>query len=143
MQITVLAPDHLRLDTALGDDGLSVEGEFGPLQMLAASLALCTASVTHTYAETASFDLFGLAVEIRWDYADDPYRVGRYDITLHLPESVPVARHRAIIRAADTCTVHQTLTHSPTIETVVQTFTPDQLAAPHLHAGSHEHEHQA
>ena len=142
MQLVMLDETHIRLDTAAGGEGLSIEGDdFGPLPMLATSLALCTASVIYAYAETAQLDVDGFAVEVRWDYAENPYRVGRFDLTLHLPESVPAARHRAILRAADTCTVHQTLTHSPTIETVVQTFTPEQGQHMHSHA-EHRHDHE-
>ncbi len=135
MQLVMLDEAHVRLDTAAGGDGLSIEGDdFGPLPMLATSLALCTASVIHAYAETAHLDVHGFAVEVRWDYVDDPYRVGHFDLTLHLPASVPAARHRAILRAADTCTVHQTLTHSSTIETAVQTFAPEQTQSMGNHA---------
>ena len=142
MQLVMLDETHIRLDTAAGGEGLSIEGDdFGPLPMLATSLALCTASVIYAYAETAQLDVDGFAVEVRWDYAENPYRVGRFDLTLHLPESVPAARHRAILRAADTCTVHQTLTHSPTIETVVQTFSPGQGQHTHNHA-EHRHDHE-
>jgi uncharacterized OsmC-like protein len=143
MQLVMLGDTHIRLDTAAGGEGLSIEGDdFGPLPMLATSLALCTASVIYAYAETAQLDVDGFAVEIRWDYTDNPHRVGRFDLTLHLPESVPAARHRAILRAADTCTVHQTLTHPPAVETVVQTFTPEQV--PHIHNHpEHRHDHEA
>ena len=142
MQLVMLDETHIRLDTAAGGEGLSIEGDdFGPLPMLATSLALCTASVIYAYAETAQLDVDGFAVEIRWDYAENPYRVGHFDLTLHLPESVPAVRHRAILRAADTCTVHQTLTHSPTIETAVQTFAPEQGQHMHNHA-EHQHDHE-
>ena len=143
MQLVMLDETHIRLDTAAGGEGLSIEGDdFGPLPMLATSLALCTASVIYAYAETAQLAVDGFAIEVRWDYADDPYRVGHFDLTLHLPESVPASRHRAILRAADTCTVHQTLTHSPTIDTVVQTFAPEQAQHMHNHP-EHRHDHEA
>ena len=143
MQLHILTDEHIRLDTAGGGDGLTVEGEnFGPLQMLAASLALCTVSVIHSYAETANLDLEGLAVELRWEYAEEPYRVGRYDMTLHLPESLPTARHRPILRAAETCTVHHTLQHPPTIATAIETFiaVDDGHAAHHHHHVEHLHD---
>ena len=46
MQLVILDQQHIRLDTADGGDELTIPGgPFGPLQMLAASLALCTLSV--------------------------------------------------------------------------------------------------
>lgn len=123
MELVILADEHIRLETNRPDEGLNIDGEpFGPLQMLATSLALCTASTIQSYAETAKLDVAGLAIEISWNYVDDPYRVSDYQMTLHLPEHLPVARQRAIVRAADTCTVHQTLHHSTTVATAIQTF---------------------
>jgi uncharacterized OsmC-like protein len=138
----MLGDTHIRLDTAAGGEGLSIEGDdFGPLPMLATSLALCTASVIYAYAETAHLDVHGFAIEVRWDYAENPHRVGHFDLTLHLPERVPAARHRAILRAADTCTVHQTLTHSPTVETAVQTFASESSENMGHHHAEHRHDH--
>ncbi len=142
MELVILSDEHIRLDTAGDGDGLSVEGEpFGPLQMLAASMALCVASVIQAYGETAKLDLHGMAVELQWEYAEDPHRVGSYQMTLHLPESVPVARHHAIVRAADTCAVHNTLTHSPSIGTAVTVFAAAaEQMRPHAHHHHHDHE---
>jgi putative redox protein len=137
MLLQLLNEQHVRLETAVGDDGLSIDGEgFGPLPMLAASLVLCTASVLFSYAETAQLDLRGLAIEARWEYAEDPHRVSSYDLTLHLPANIPQARHRALLRVADSCTVHGTLSHPPSITTNIETFEP------HAHA-HHEHHHHA
>jgi putative redox protein len=142
MQLAILGPQHIRLDTADGADDLAVQGgPFGPLQMLAASLALCTLSVVASYAETARLDIDGIAIEVVWSYADDPYRVGRYELTLHLPQSLPAARHRAVIRAAHTCTVHQTMLHAPAFETTIRTFDPAQ--APPVEHHHHDHAHKA
>lgn len=138
MLLRILEETHIRLESGAGDNGLAVEGEtFGPLQMLATSLALCTASVVQAYGETARLSLEGFAVEVEWEYVEDPHRVGAYTMTLYLPEALSTARHRAILRAAETCAVHRTLTHPPTIKTELATFEPE---AHHHH---HEHDHEA
>lgn len=132
MELVILAEEHIRLETNHADEGLNIDGEpFGPVQMLATSLALCTASAIQSYAQTAKLDIDGLAIELRWDYADAPYRVGSYDMTLHLPDHLPEPRRRAITRAADTCTVHQTLHHGAHVATTVQAFARS--------ADTHEH----
>lgn len=138
MDLHILADTHIRLDTASPDEGLVVDGTpFGPLQMLATSLALCTASTIQSYADTAKLDVAGLAIEVRWEYADDPYRVGTFEIVLHLPEHLPEARRRAIARASATCTVHQTLHHGASVTTTVRAFDPTA----HVHAPpNHSHE---
>ncbi len=142
MLLTIIDEEHIRLDMG-GEDGLNVEGDsFGPLPMLAASLALCSASVILSYAETAGLDMEGLSIDLRWEYVSDPHRVGRYDMTLHIPATVPETRHRAIVRAADTCTVHATLLHPPLIETTVQTFEPGERPSVHHHHHHHPAEHE-
>lgn len=136
MLVRILDERHIRLETAAGEDGLAVEGEnFGPLQMLATSLALCTASVVQAYGETARLSLGGFAVEVKWEYVEEPHRVGAYTMTLFLPEALSTARHRAILRAAETCTVHQTLTHPPAIKTELAMFEPEA----HTHHNLHDH----
>ncbi len=123
MNLVILAEEHIRLETDNPDDGLNIDGEpFGPVQMLATSLALCTASAIQSYAQTAKLDISGLAIELHWEYADSPYRVSTYAMTLHLPDHLPEPRRRAFVRAADTCTVHQTLHHGAHVATTVQAF---------------------
>ncbi len=138
MQLTILDEQHVRLAT-LGD-GFEVVGEhFGPLQMLATSLALCTASVVQAYGDTAQLNVAGFEIDVQWGYVEDPYRVGNFDMTLLLPPTVPPQRHKAVIRAANTCTVHHTLQHHPHIATDVAVLDP---AAPQAEA-HHHHVHEA
>ena len=120
MLLRIVAEDHVRLE--LDDsDGLNVDGpHFGPLQMLAASLALCTFSVLQDYATTAHLHLHDLAVDVRWDYVEHPYRVGEIKMSLEVGPDVPPSRHRALLRAAEQCTVHNTLTHSTRVETTLE-----------------------
>jgi putative redox protein len=115
MQLHILNDQQVRL-VADTSDGLDIQGApFGPLQMLATSLALCTAAVIHDYAVTAQIKLDQFAVDVQWEYADHPYRVGRIEMTLLVAPDVPPSRHRALLRAAEQCTVHNTLSHSPSI----------------------------
>ncbi|GAC1565094.1 MAG: hypothetical protein NVS2B7_39240 [Herpetosiphon sp.] len=136
MQLTIVTDEHVRLNTA--GDGFDVIGDhFGPLQMLAASLAICTASVVLAYADTAHLSVDGFGIDLTWNYVDDPYRVGTYQMTLLIPATVPPARHKALLRAAETCTVHNTLLHAPTIATEIGAIDP--AAAAH---GEHVHVHR-
>jgi uncharacterized OsmC-like protein len=118
-------------------EGLEVHGgHLGPMPMFAASLALCTASVITTYVETAHLDLEGLRIQVRWDYADNPYRMDPIEMSLHVPESFPAERRKALLRAAETCTIHNTLTHPPRLTTDLVTLDMGD-EAPHTH-----HHHQ-
>jgi uncharacterized OsmC-like protein len=116
------ATDLERSDMA--EPGLHVHGDaegegFGPLQMLAASLVLCTASVLESYARgVLQSDARDISVRVRWEYADKPYRVGRMDVTVRWP-GLAEDRIEAAQRAVQSCTVHRTLEHPPALATEV------------------------
>ncbi|HEX7117149.1 MAG TPA: OsmC family protein [Longimicrobiales bacterium] len=118
MHILLDAEQALRVQAA--GFGLEVESTdpavvFSPLHMLAASLASCTAAVLAAWAGPAGLDPSDLEVGIAWDYVENPYRVGRYDVTVRWP-SLPEDRRAAAQRVARHCTVEHTLQHPPEIE---------------------------
>lgn len=120
MEIVVLGETELVVTNS--GAGLTVreeeEGHFGPLPMLAASLSTCTLSVLLSWAENADLDPSGLEVAVRWEYVDDPYRVGSYEQEVRWP-GLPEDRWSAAGRVADQCTVHHTLEHPPEMTTRV------------------------
>lgn len=111
-----LQVDGAGLDVQSAEPGLS----FSPLHMLAASLATCTAAVLVGWAQRARIPWEDLAIELEWEYVEDPYRVGRYDMTLHWP-GLPPEREDAALRVARHCTVEHTLRHPPAIDARVVT----------------------
>ena len=58
--------------------------------------------------------------QVEWEYVEDPYRVGRYDMTLRWP-GLPPGRESAALRVAQHCTVEHTLQYPPTIDLRVVT----------------------
>lgn len=126
MQLHIVNEAQVRLELD-DEDGLAIHGEpFGALQMLATSLALCTASVLQDYATTAQIHLHHLAIDVRWDYAEHPYRVGQMQMALAIGPEVPTRRHQALLRAAEHCTVHQTLTHTTPVHTTLEVIGAQQ-----------------
>jgi len=112
---------HLHVDGA----GLEVQSaepglSFSPLHMLAASLATCTAAVLIGWAQRARLPWEDLSIQVEWEFVEDPYRVGRYDMTLRWP-GLPPGREGAALRVAQHCTVEHTLRHPPTIDVRVVT----------------------
>lgn len=113
-RITVSAGEaaHLEIEAA------SPELSFSPLHMLAASLATCTLAAVASWADVARLSVADLAIELGWEYVEDPYRVGRFDMRLSWP-SLPEARREAVLRVAASCTVEHTLEHPPEIRVEV------------------------
>lgn len=109
--------------TGFEEPGFEVESEghahFSALEMFHTSLALCTYSVLAAYAEQLEADTVGLEVRVRWEYYEDPYRVGRIEMDVTWP-GVPESRIKAAERAARHCTIHNTLHAPPEVLTVVR-----------------------
>ena len=117
MKIILLSDDAIRLEPEPGPmtiEAQSAEQQYSPFHMLASSLAYCTWSVLYSWANHAKLGADDLAIEVRWSFAEDPYRVGELRMTYEWP-SLPENRRRAAARAAELCTVHATLTHPPSI----------------------------
>lgn len=118
MRIVVEGETEILVQMAGGTE-LEIESRepglhFSPLHMLAASLATCTLSVLLSWAMQAGHDFEGLEIGLAWEYVDDPYRVGKYEMELRWP-SLPPDRRDAALRAARYCTVESTLTIPPEI----------------------------
>jgi putative redox protein len=86
-----------------------------PLELLAASLGSCIALYAHQFCQARGIPHEGMNVEVQWETAKGPSRIGRFDVRVTLPESFPDEYRDAIERAVRACPVHNTLTHSPDI----------------------------
>lgn len=123
MKITLLSEERIRLDSSAGPLTIQAESaamQYSPFHMVASGLATCVMSVLHSWAAHADLDAEPLSVEVGWQFAEQPHRVGSYDVALHWP-GLPESRARAAVRAASLCAVHNTFSHPPIIETKVTT----------------------
>ncbi len=122
MKIILLSDERIRLAGAAGP--LTIEAEspdasYSPFHMLASGLATCVFSVLASWGSHAGLGVDDLAIEVGWEFVEEPHRVGRYEVEVIWP-SLPAARRTAAERAAHLCTVHKTLEHPPQIETRVR-----------------------
>jgi putative redox protein len=86
-----------------------------PLELLGAALSACVALYVHRYCESEGLPADDVAVEVKPFWREDPGRIGRYEVVVHLPETIPEAHHETIEAVAQGCPVHNTLTHGPEI----------------------------
>jgi uncharacterized OsmC-like protein len=122
--VRLLLEGETRIRVDMRGEGLDVESvdphvHFSPLHMLAASLATCTVAVLVRWAQLTAVPFADLEIDLSWDYVDDPYRVGQYDMTVRWP-SLPEPRRTAALHVAEHCTVEHTLTHPPRITTRIE-----------------------
>ena len=126
MKITLIAEDGIRLEPLPGPVTIEAEAPdqlYSPFHMLASGLAFCTYSVLASWAANAKLDAGDVVIEVRWEFAEDPHRVGAMRMNIEWP-SLPPQREKAAERVAELCAIHGTLMHSPTVETVVSAGAP-------------------
>jgi len=87
-----------------------------PLEMVSVALAGCVALYVQRYCMAARLAASGLAVEVNPIWRADEGRVGRFDVRLHIPSTVPAEHHEALRDAASSCPVHHTLAHGSEID---------------------------
>lgn len=91
-----------------------------PLELLPASLGTCVAYYVQQFLATRGIDPTGLEVDVGVMGAPNPHRIGRFDVRVSIPGGVPERYREAVVRAAETCTVHHTLTHTPEIAVTLE-----------------------
>jgi putative redox protein len=96
-------------------------GDAGPMpvELLPASLGTCVAIYVQQFLATRGLDPTGMEVQVFTAGASNPNRIGLLEVTVGVPKGIPEQYRDAVVRAAESCTVHHTLTHTPEIKVTV------------------------
>jgi len=114
-QVTAAVRNHkLTLDTPTDAGGTDCGP--APVELLTAALGACMAMHIAKYCQTAKLPHAGFTIDLDFQLAHDPLRVGALTVDITLPPGVPDNRHEAIKRAALQCTVKNSLKESTTID---------------------------
>jgi putative redox protein len=79
-----------------------------PTELLALSLAACTAITIEMYANHKKWDLREVQVDVEYEL-DARESCSRFDVVLRLPEGLPNEQVEGLRRVAAKCPVHRTL----------------------------------
>jgi putative redox protein len=90
-----------------------------PEEILAASLASCTAITMQMYADRKGWDLTGMEVDCDYQPAERG-RPTQFDLVLRLPESLSDEQVERLTVIAAKCPIHRTLEGEVTFEERVQ-----------------------
>ena len=93
------------------DEGLAAGGEDAgpdPQELLAASLATCTAITMEMYAARKGWDIGNVEVDVQYTPAERGCPT-RFDLSLRLPEDLPEEQVERLRVIAAKCPVHRTL----------------------------------
>lgn len=86
-----------------------------PLELLPTALGTCVALYVQQFLKTRGLDPTGMTVEVDTVGAANPNRIARFAVEVKIPGGVPEKYRDAVKRAAEGCTVHHTLTHTPEV----------------------------
>ena len=92
------------------DAGLS------PVELFVGSLAGCVGYFVGRFCERHHIPHEGLRVEAEWEMAENPHRVGRITLSIHLSHPLTAELKERLLKVAHGCTVHQSLTTAPTVD---------------------------
>lgn len=100
------------------DEGGADEG-MTPVECLAVSLGGCVAYFAARFAQRHGLPIQDLRVSTDWGYAEQPHRVGRFDVRISWRGTLDAPMRDRLQRVVEGCTVHHTLTHPPEIRVVL------------------------
>lgn len=91
-----------------------------PTELLVASLAGCVAFYARRYLVRHDIPTEGLGVTADYAAGGKPNRVTDITVRITPPVGLPAARRAAFLAVASHCTVHNTLSASPTVRIAVE-----------------------
>lgn len=102
---------EIRDHQVISDEPSSVGGDDSgpsPQELLAASLASCTAITVEMYANRKGWEIGDVVVDVDYEPAQrgSPTRFG---MTVHLPKELPEDQRERLMQIAAKCPVHRTL----------------------------------
>jgi putative redox protein len=112
---------HVTLDEPL-DQGGDDDGP-GPLELLAASLASCTAITMEMYAQRKGWEIGKIEVEVEFSQAERGAPT-RFNLALRFPPGVTEEQRERLQVIATRCPVHRTLEGEVIFEDHVEVLEP-------------------
>ena len=124
MKLTATYRDGTRYDIVSGkhriitDQAVKDGGQdagMSPVELFVGSVAGCVAYFVGQFCGRHGIPRDGLAVDAEWTMAENPHRVGRIDIGIHLPHRISAEQKERLLKVAHGCTVHQSIAVTPNI----------------------------
>ncbi|MFA5039311.1 MAG: OsmC family protein [Candidatus Omnitrophota bacterium] len=115
MAFEAVCGEH-KIDIDLPKDKGGDDKGMAPPELLAASLGSCVGVYVVWYCRQAGIETTGCSIEVEWQVSNDKKSISAYEIKVHLPQAEPGRRAQAILEAARSCLIHNTLHGEPNID---------------------------
>lgn len=109
-------PSGAEIVTSAPIDNQGDGSAFSPTDLVAGALGACMMTVMSIVAERDGVDLSGMSMEVEKHMEQNPRRIGRLPIRLHLPRGIDESYRSKLERVAHTCPVHHTLREDTSVE---------------------------
>ena len=103
------APSGTKIFTSAPLDNQGDGSSFSPTDLVAGALGACMLTIIAIIAERDGVDLAGMAMHVEKHMEQNPRRIGRLPLQIHLPSRLELPYRQKLERAAMTCPVHHTL----------------------------------
>jgi uncharacterized OsmC-like protein len=90
-----------------------------PVELFTAALGACMAMHVAKYCQTAKLPHEGFEIDLDFQVVKGPLRVGSVMVDIRLPPDFPESRVEAVKRAAQQCTVKNTLKETTAVDVEV------------------------
>lgn len=97
-----------------------------PVELFVGSIASCVGYFVGQFCARHDIPRDGLTVDAEWTMAEGPHRVGAIALAIHLPHRMTPDQKERVLKVANACTVHQSLTVAPNVAITLN---------PHSHVG--------
>jgi len=95
-----------------GGDGSAPE----PFDLFLSSIGTCAGFYIVYFCESRDIPTDDISMTLRFERNEQSHLMEEIAIDIHLPPDFPDKYRKAVIRAAEMCTVKRTLTHPPEIQ---------------------------
>ena len=86
-----------------------------PPELFIASIATCMGVYVVNYCKNANINANDMTLSISWEQANDPARVSSITVDIDMPKISTHERDNAIVKVAEHCLVHNSITAPPQI----------------------------
>jgi len=100
-----------------------------PIELLGASLGTCVALYVQQFCASRGLPHEGMRIEIQQFGAQNPNRIGQFNVKVVLPQGLPAEYAELLERVARSCPAHGTLAHGASVEMQFELGAPAESAA--------------
>lgn len=113
---------RIRGHTLVVDQPAGVGSDEGPmpLELLGASIGTCVALYVQQFCHTRGLPYEGMRVEVQQIGAQNPGRIGRFDVRVILADALPAQYAPMLERVARSCPAHNTLVHGSEVDVRIE-----------------------